>query len=102
MVEELMREKNRNFKDIIKEQKKQKSRLPEAVMRRITSINTSILYGSAFLIVFLTFDVIIYWLLTPDILVWTIILIVSALLGSIFASRLTKNLKKKQLRYAIK
>jgi len=90
--------KNRNFKEII-QQEKRKTVL-EAVMKRITGINASILYGSSFLSTFVALDILVYWLLTPDVWVWAAILIVVAVACSIFASRVTKILKKQQWRYA--
>lgn len=91
--------KGKNFKDVIAEEKK-KGRYSKMVMKHLTRINSSMLYGGSFLLLFVIIDVAVYALFEPSVLVWAAILVVSALVSSIFASKLTHLLKKRQWKYA--
>ena len=100
MSEEKMRiKKGRNFKEIIAEEKK-KGKTSRRIMKRITHIDTSVLYTSSFLLPFVALDAMLYSLLKPNVFMWAGILVGIALICSIFASYLTKTIKKQQWRYA--
>jgi hypothetical protein len=100
MSEKNMRtKKGKNFKEVI-EQEKNKGKTRRKVMKIITSINSQIIYGGSFLLMFTALDVLIYYFLSPSVLVWAGILVGTALLSSIMASRLTKHLKKQQWKFA--
>ncbi len=83
----------KNFKEVIKEQQN-KGKTRKAIMKRITSINSSVMYAGTFLLLFVILDVIAYLLVTPSVFVWAGILVVSAVVSSLFAQRVTKKLKK--------
>jgi len=90
--------KGKNFKEVIAEEKN-KGRTFKRVMKTLTSINTSVLYGGSFLLFFIAIDVALYVLLAPSVLVWAGLLVASALVSSILASRITGMLKKQQWKY---
>ncbi len=91
--------KGKNFKDVIAEEKN-KGRYFKLMMKRLTSINSSLLYSGSFLLLFIVIDVAVYALLEPTVLIWAGILVASALVSSIFASKVTNMLKKQQWKYA--
>jgi Kef-type K+ transport system membrane component KefB len=95
-----MREKKgKDFKEVIRDEKRQGG-VREEALKKITSVNASFLYGLCFLVTFASLDALMYWLLTPGVLLWLIILVASAAVGLFFASRLTRLVKKRQWRYA--
>lgn len=91
--------KGKNFKDIIEEEKT-KGETRKKVMHFLTQINTGVLYCGSFLVVFVAISVLVYALLSPDVYIWAVALIIAAGVSSIFASRLTNALKKRQWKYA--
>ncbi len=100
MSEEKMRtKKGKDFKAVIAEEKK-KGKTFKKLMKIITGLNSSIIYGASFLLAFATADILIYYFLTPTVFIWAAILIGTAIFGSIFASYLTNKLKKQQWKYA--
>jgi hypothetical protein len=96
---EMRTKKGKNFKEIIEEEKN-KGRTIKKIMRTLTGINTSFVYGGSFLLFFVISDVVIYYLLAPSVLLWTGILVGTALVSSLFASRITNVLKKNQWKYS--
>lgn len=99
MSEKIMRtKKGKNFKKIIEEEKN-KGKNVRKLMRALTSINTSLVYGGSFLLFFVAFDVVIYQLLAPNVLLWAGILVGTALVSSLLASRITNILKKNQWKH---
>jgi thiamine transporter ThiT len=91
--------KGKNFKDIIAEEKT-KGATRKKVMRFLTHINAGVLYCGSFLVAFVVLDALIYALFSPDVYIWAVALILTAVVSSIVASRLTNNLKKQQWKYA--
>ncbi len=91
--------KGKNFKEVI-EQEKNKGKTRKKIMKQLTHINAEVMYGGSFLLVFVVLDILIYYLITPSVFIWAGVLIGTALLSSIFASRLTNTLKKQQWKYA--
>ena len=91
--------KGKNFKEVIAEEQK-KGRTYKLFMKRLTGINTSVIYGGSFLLFFAIFDLALYNLLVPSAFVWAGLLVVTALVSSILASRITKYLKKQQWKYS--
>jgi hypothetical protein len=99
MSETSMRTKmGKNFKEIIEEEK-QKGKTIIQIMRALTSLNSSIVYGVSFLLCFATLSTVLYSALTPNVFIWAGILVVAALLSSLFASRVTYMLKRNQWKY---
>jgi membrane protein YdbS with pleckstrin-like domain len=90
--------KSKSFKDVIAEEKN-KGKTRRRIMKIITHINSEVMYGGSFLLVFAVFDVVAYFLLSPSVFVWAGILIASAVVASLFAARLTSLLKKRQWKY---
>jgi uncharacterized protein YqhQ len=90
--------KGKNFKEIIEEEKN-KGRTVKKIMRTLTSISTSLVYGGSFLLFFVILDAVIYYLLAPNVFLWAGILVGTALVSSLFASRITNVLKKSQWKY---
>jgi hypothetical protein len=97
-MSEMLEKKGKNFKEVIEEEKN-KGKTAKSIMRAITSLNTSVIYGGTFLAVFVLIDVVLYLLLTPSVFVWAGILVVTALVSSLVASRLTNLLKNSQWKY---
>ena len=91
--------KGKNFKEVIADEQR-KGRTFKLFMKRVTKINQSIIYGGSFLLFFAVFDLAIYVLLVPSVFVWAALLVVSALVSSIVASRFTHFLKKQQWKYS--
>jgi hypothetical protein len=91
--------KGKNFKEVIADEQK-KGRTFKLLMKKITGISQSVIYGSSFLLFFVVFDLSLYMLLVPTVFVWAGLLVVSALASSILASRMTKYLKKQQWKYS--
>jgi hypothetical protein len=91
--------KGKNFKEVIEEEKN-RGKTTKKIMHKITSIDSSVVYAGSFLLLFLVIDIATYVLLAPVIFVWAGILVVSAVVSTIFASRLTKVLKKNQWKYS--
>jgi len=91
--------KGKNFKEIIAEEKN-KGRYTKLVMKRLTSLNPSLLYSGAFLLVFVAISAAVYALFEPTVFIWAGILVVSALVSSIFASKVTHVLKRQQWKYS--
>jgi 3-methyladenine DNA glycosylase/8-oxoguanine DNA glycosylase len=89
----------KNFKEVIKEQEN-KGKTRKAIMKRLTSIDSAVMYAGSFLLLFVALDAAIYLLLAPDVFVWAGSLIVSAVVSSLFAQRVTKTLKRLQWKYA--
>ena len=100
MSEETMPTKRgKNFKEVIAEEKN-KGKTRKKIMKRLTHINAEVMYGGSFLLLFVALDALIYYFLAPTVFIWAGILVGTAVLSSIFASRLTKTLKKQQWKYA--
>jgi membrane protein YdbS with pleckstrin-like domain len=91
--------KGKNFKEVIAEEKK-KGRYTKLVMKRLTSLSTSLLYSCAFLLVFVAISAAVYSLFEPTVFIWAGILVLAALVSSIFASKITHLLKKQQWKYS--
>ena len=91
--------KGKNFKEVIAEEKN-KGRLFKKTMKTLTSINSSLLYGGSFLLFFVALDLVLYVLLVPSVLLWAGLLVATALVSSVLASRITNLLKKQQWKYA--
>jgi hypothetical protein len=91
--------KGKNFKDVIAEEKN-KGRFFKLTMKRLTSLSSSLIYGVSFLFAFISLDILFYALFTPGVLVWAGLLVATALVSSLFASRLTNLLKKQQWKYS--
>ncbi len=89
----------KNFKDYIKEQEN-KGKTRKLIMKKITGIDTSLMYAGVFLLAFGSLDALLYLLLAPSVFVWAGLLVVTAALSSILASRVTKKLKNIQWKYA--
>ncbi len=99
MSEESMHtKKGKNFKEVIEEEK-QKGKTTKKIMRTLTSLNGSVVYGGSFLLSFIALAAVLYFLLAPSVFVWAGLLVVAALVSSLFASRLTSLLKKNQWKY---
>ena len=90
--------KGRNFKEVIK-QEKTKGKTFKKIMRTLSSIDASVVYGGSFLFLFVVLDVAIYFLFVPGVLVWTGVLVGTALVSSLVASRVTNVLKKNQWKF---
>lgn len=91
--------KGKNFKDVIAEEKN-KGRYFKLVMKKVTRLNPSVLYGGTFLFFFIVLDVVLYALIAPSVIVWAGVLVVAAVVSSIFASKVTNLFKKQQWKYA--
>jgi hypothetical protein len=92
--------KGRNFKEVI-EQEKTKGKTFKKIMRVLSSIDASVVYGSSFLFLFVVLDVIVYFLFVPGVLVWAGVLVGTALVSSLVALRVTNFLKKNQWKLKI-
>jgi len=90
--------KGKNFKEVIDEEKN-KGKTAKKIMRTITSLDTSIIYAGSFLLVFVLLGLTLYFSFSPGVFVWAGILVVAALVSSLFASRITKMLKNSQWKY---
>ncbi len=90
--------KGKNFKEVIEEEKN-KGKTVKKIMRTLTSLNTSIMYGGSFLLAFLTIAAVLYFALAPSVLVWAGLLVAAALVSSLLASRITNMLKRNQWKY---
>jgi hypothetical protein len=97
-MSELREKKGKNFKEVI-EDEKNKGRTTKRIMRAITSLSTSVLYGGSFLFLFAVLASVFYFALAPSVFVWAVLLVVAALASSLFASRITNVLKKSQWKY---
>ncbi|XHH09131.1 MAG: hypothetical protein ACFCUE_00490 [Candidatus Bathyarchaeia archaeon] len=95
----LFTKKGKNFKDVIAEEKN-KGRYFKLVMKRLTSLSPSLLYSGSFLLLFIAVDFAVYALFEPTVIVWAVILVASALVSSVFASKVTHKLKRQQWKYA--
>jgi uncharacterized membrane protein len=91
--------KGKNFKEVIAEEKN-KGKLFKKTMKTLTHINSSVLYGSSFLFFFIVLDVVLYVLLLPSVFLWAGLLLVTALISSVLASKITNMLKRQQWKYA--
>ncbi len=91
--------KGKNFKEVIAEEKN-KGRFFKKTMKKLTSLNSSVIYGGSFLLFFIALDVVLYVLLSPGVFVWAGLLVAAALVSSVLASRITNLLKKQQWKYA--
>jgi hypothetical protein len=94
----MVHKKGRNFREIIEEEK-HRGIVTKKIMRVLTSINTSVLYGCSFLLTFILLAATFYYLLTPSVFVWTGILVGVALVSSLLALRITNMLRKSQWKY---
>ncbi len=100
MSEEKMgTKKGKNFKEVIAGEKR-KGRTSKKLMKTLTGLNSSIIYGASFLLTFVTADILIYYFLAPAVFIWAGILIAVAVVCSLFASYVTNRLKKQQWKYA--
>ncbi len=97
-MSEVREKKGKNFKEVIEDQKN-KGKTTKKVMRAITSLSTSVIYGGTFLLFFVILDVILYLLLAPSVFVWAGILVGVAVVSSLLASRITRLLKNTQWKY---
>jgi hypothetical protein len=97
-MSEMREKKGKNFKQYI-EDEKNRGKTAKAVMRTITSLNTGVLYGGSFLVLFIIMSVALYLVLSPSVFVWAGILLVAALVSSIVANRVTNVLKNNQWKY---
>ncbi len=97
-MSEMRGKKGKNFKEFI-EDEKNKGKTFKAMMRAITSLNTEVIYACLFLAPFIVLSFVIYFALTPSVFVWAGILVVVALVSSVFASRITSMLKNSQWKY---
>ncbi|MGD6852355.1 MAG: hypothetical protein ACQCN6_09890 [Candidatus Bathyarchaeia archaeon] len=93
-----MPKKGKNFREVI-EDEKNKGRTTKRIMHAITSLNASLIYGGSFLLLFFVLASIFYFVLTPSVFLWAGILLVAALVSSLFASRVTNMLKNNQWKY---
>ncbi len=93
------RKTGKNFKDVIREQEN-KGKTRKAIMKVLTGLDTSLMYAGIFLLSFVSLDVLLFYLLVPSVYVWAGLLIGTAAVSSILASRLTKRLKNMQWKYA--
>ncbi|MCW3982926.1 MAG: hypothetical protein NWE96_02905 [Candidatus Bathyarchaeota archaeon] len=94
----MVHKKGRNFREII-EAEKHRGIVIKKIMRALTSIDTSVLYGGSFLFTFLVLAAIFYYLLMPSVFVWAGILVVAALVSSLLAMKITNALRKSQWKY---
>jgi hypothetical protein len=90
--------KGKNFKEVI-EQEKNKGKTFKKIMRILSSIDSSLVYGGSFLFFFVVLDVAIYLLIVPGVFVWAGALVGTALMSSLLASRITNVLKKNQWKF---
>jgi hypothetical protein len=90
--------KGKNFKEVIEEEKN-KGKTVKKIMRILTSLNTSVVYGGSFLLAFLTIATVLYFVLAPSVFVWAGLLVAAALVSSLLASRITNMLKRNQWKY---
>ena len=97
-MSEMWDKKGKNFKEFI-EDEKNKGKTFKAIMRAITSLNTEVMYAGLFLAPFIVLSVVMYFVLSPSVFVWAGILVVAALVSSVFASRITSMLKNSQWKY---
>jgi hypothetical protein len=100
MPEKDMQKKGKNFKEVIREEKA-KGQTAKKIMAKITGLSMSVLYGGSFLLFFLLIDAVLYFALSPSVLVWAGILVGSALVSSLLASRISNMLKKSQWKYKL-
>lgn len=91
--------KNKNFKDII-EKEKHKGRNRKRIMKGITGIHASAMYCGFFLSIFVSLDILVFYMLSPSMFVWALSLMITAIVASITSSRLTHFLKKQQWKYS--
>ena len=97
-MSEMWEKKGKNFKEYI-EDEKNKGKTFKAIMRAITSLNTEVMYACLFLAPFIVLSVVLYVALSPTVFIWAGILLVAALVSSVFASRVTSMLKNSQWKY---
>jgi hypothetical protein len=97
-MSEVNSKKGKNFKEVIEEEKN-KGKTYKKIMRTLTGINASVVYGGSFLFFFVVFDVVVYYLLAPSVFVWAALLVVTALVSSLLASRITNVLKHNQWKF---
>ncbi len=91
--------KGKNFKQVI-QQEKTKGKFRRKLMKLLTRINTSAMYGGSFLLLFIALDAALYYVLSPSVMVWAVILVGAAAVSTLFASHVTDALKKRQWKYA--
>jgi hypothetical protein len=96
---EMRSKKGKNFKEVIDDEKN-KGRFFKKTMKILTGIDSSVVYGGSFLLFFAALDVTFYFLLAPGVFMWAGILVGTALVSSVLASKITKLLKKQQWKYA--
>jgi hypothetical protein len=94
----LPQKKGKNFKEIIEEEKN-KGKTTKKILHILTGLSTSVIYGGSFLFSFLVLSGILYCLIVPSVFLWAGILVVTALVSSLMASRVTNMLKKIQWKY---
>jgi hypothetical protein len=100
MSEGKVRQKTgKHFKEFINEEKN-KGKTRKAIMKVLTRIDASVMYGFVFLVSFVALDAVIYFVTVPSVFVWAGILIGTALFSSVLANRVTNRLKKVQWKFA--
>lgn len=90
---------SKSFKEIIAEKQK-KGKTRKKLLKMLTSLNSSIIYCFSFLCPFATAAIIFYYIVLPDIFLWAMFLVVTAIVYSVMAHQLTTAIKKRQWRYA--
>jgi len=90
--------KGKNFKQVI-EDEKQKGKTKKAIMRAITSLDESVVYSEFFLTPFIAVSAVLYFVFTPSVFVWAGILVLAAVVSTLFAARMASLLKNKQWKY---
>lgn len=90
---------SKSFKEVIVEKQK-KGKTSRKLMKLLTSLDSSVIYCFSFLFPFASAAIIFYCIVIPDIFLWAIFLVVTAVVCSLAAHRLTRAIKKRQWRYA--
>jgi hypothetical protein len=98
MSDDMKTKKGKNFKEFIAEEK-QKGKTTKNIMRKLTSLDSSLVYGGSFLLIFVALATVFYFVLMPGVYIWAGLLVVAAFISSLFASRVTKVIKKNQWKY---
>ncbi len=91
--------KGRNFKEVIQEEKN-KGKTRRKIMKAITRLDSSAMYGLAFLATFVALDAVLYALFAPGVFAWAGILLATAVVSSLVSARVTSRLKKQQWKFA--
>jgi len=76
------------------------NRLKIKIIRNITSLNTSVIYGGSFLLAFIiTVASVFYFLFAPTVFVWAGLLVVAALVSTLFCFPLEWFFEKESAEY---